>query len=78
MLKSINMKKQLQYLEKIKSALVHSESKLRWVSAANEGSFQELGRFGVANGYFSTQRLKRHLDPSGVFFAPYYDLEFDA
>ena len=78
MLKSIGMKKQLQYLEKIKSALVHSESKLRWVSAANEGSFQELGRFGVANGYFLTQRLKRHLDPSGVFFAPYYDLEFDA
>ena len=77
MLKSIGMKKQLQYLEKIKSALVHSESKLRWVSAANEGSFQELGRFGVANGYSLAQRLKRHLDPSGVFFAPYYDLEFD-
>ena len=76
--KSFGMKEQLQHLEKIKSALVHSESKLRWVRAATEASFQELGRFGVANGYFLTQRLKRHLDPSGVFFAPYYDLEFDA
>ena len=75
--KSFGMKEQLQHLEKIKSALVHPDSKLRWVRAAPEASFQELGKFGVANGDSLAQRLKRHLDPSGVFFAPYYDLEFN-
>jgi len=75
--KSFGMKEQLQHLEKIKSALVHPDIKLRWVRAAPEASFQELGKFGVANGYSLAQRLKRHLDPSGVFFAPYYDLEFN-
>ena len=76
--KSFGMKEQLQHLEKIKSALVHPDSKIRWVRAVPEASFQELGKFGVANGYSLAQRLKRHLDPSGVFFAPYYGLEVDA
>ena len=75
--KSFGMKEQLQHLEKIKSALVHPDSKIRWVRTVPEASFQELGKFGVANGYSLAQRLKRHLDPSGVFFAPYYDLEFN-
>jgi len=70
-------KEQLQYLEKIKSALVHPDSKLRWVSANAENSLQDLGNFGVASGYALTQRLKRHLDPAGVFSSSYYDLELD-
>ena len=71
-------REQLQYLEKIKSALVHPDSKLRWVSANAKNSLQDLGDFGVASGYSLTQRLKRHLDPSGVFSSSYYDLELDA
>ena len=74
---SSDRKEQLQHLEKIKSALVHPDSKLRWVSGVPESSFQELERFGVASGYALTQRLKRHLDPAGVFSAAYYELEFD-
>jgi len=75
--KSFDIKEQLRHLEKIKSALVHPDSKIRWVKAIPEASYQDLGKFGVANGYSLAQRLKRHLDPSGVFFATYYDLEFD-
>jgi len=75
--KSFGMKEQIQHLEKIKSAVVHSDSKISWVRSVPEVSFQELGKFGVANGYSLAQRLKSHLDPSGVFFAPYYDLEFN-
>ena len=70
-------KEQLQYLEKIKSVLVHPDCKLRWVSANAENSLQDLEDFGVASGYALTQRLKRHLDPAGVFSSSYYDLELD-
>ena len=70
-------KEQLELLEKIKSCLTHSDSKLRWVSSAEEGTYQALGSFGVANGYSLSQRLKHHLDPSGVFFSTYYNLQFD-
>ena len=75
---SNNMKEQLQQLEKIKSALAHPESKLRWVSANVESSIQDLGKLGVASGYSLTKRLKRHLDPAGVFSSSYYDLELEA
>ena len=75
---SSDRKEQIQYLEKIKSALVHPDSKLRWVSTNPESSLEDLGKFGVASGYSLTQRLKRHLDPSGVFSSSYYDLELDA
>ena len=75
--KTSDRKKQLQQLGKIKSALVHPDSKLRWVGGNPESSFQELGKFGVASGYALTQKLKRHLDPAEVFSAAYYDSEFD-
>ena len=75
--KSISIKEQLQHLEKIKSVLVHVDSKLRWMNSTAECSLSDLGKFGVANGYSLVKRLKKHLDPTGVFFAPYYDLEFD-
>ncbi len=75
--KSTQDKKQLEYLEIIKTSLSHPDSKLRWVSSGKEGTFQKLGKFGVANGYKLSQRLKQHLDPSNVFFSPYYDLEFE-
>ena len=74
---SCDRKEQIQYLEEIKSALVNSESKLRWVSTNLKNSVDDLGKFGVASGYSLTQRLKRHLDPSGVFSSSYYDLEID-
>ena len=64
--------------EKIKSDLVHPDSKLRWVSTNPESSLEDLGKFGVASSYSLTQRLKRHLDPTGVFSSSYYDLELDA
>ena len=75
--KSIRVKEQLKHLEKIKASLSHPDSKLRWVSSGKEVAFQTLGKFGVANGYKLTKRLKQHLDPSNVFFSPYYDLDFD-
>ena len=75
---SSNRKEQLQHLEKIKSALAHPDSKLRWVSGDIESSIQDLGKLGVASGYSLTQRLKRHLDPAGVFSSSYYDLELEA
>jgi hypothetical protein len=75
--KTSDRKKQLQQLGKIKSALVHPDSKLRWVGGNPESSFQELGKFGVASGYALTQKLKCHLDPAEVFSAAYYDSEFD-
>ena len=75
---SSDRKEQIQYLEKIKSALVNPDSKIRWVSTNPESSLEDLGKFGVASGYSLTQRLKRHLDPSGVFSSSYYDLELDA
>ena len=76
--KSTERKEHLQRLEKIKSALIHADSRLRWVSSTPKCSFMDLGKFGVASGYSLVKRLKKHLDPAGVFFAPYYDLEFDA
>ncbi len=75
--KSSQDKKHLELLENIKISLSHPDSKLRWVSSGNEGTFQALGKFGVANGYKLSKRLKQHLDPSNVFFSPYYDLDFD-
>jgi len=75
--KSTNRKEQLQHLEKIKSVMVHVDCKLRWVNSTPECSLSDLGEYGVANGYSLVKRLKKHLDPTGVFFAPYYDLEFD-
>ena len=75
---SSNRNEQLQHIGKIKSALVHPDSKLRWVSSNSGCSLQDLGKFGVANGYSLTQRLKRHLDPSGVFSSSYYNLELEA
>ena len=75
--KSTERKEQLQHLEKIKSDLIHADSKLQWVSSTPKCSFMDLGKFGVASGYSLVKRLKKHLDPAGVFFAPYYDLEFD-
>ena len=75
--KSSQVKEQLKHLEKIKTSLTHPDSKLRWVSSGKDGSFKELGKFGVANGYKLSKMLKRHLDPSNVFFSPYYDLDFD-
>ena len=75
--KSSQFKEQLKHLEKIKTSLTHPDSKLRWVSSGKEGSFQALGKFAVANGYKLSKMLKKHLDPSNVFFSPYYDLDFD-
>ncbi len=75
--KSTCGKEQLEHLEKIKKFLSHPDSKLRCVNSGKEVSFQSLGKFGVANGYKLTKRLKQHLDPSNVFFSPYYDLNFD-
>ena len=75
--KSTQFKEQLKHLEKIKTSLSHSDSKLRWVSSEKECSFQALGEFGVANGYKLSKMLKQHLDPSNVFFSPYYDLDFN-
>ena len=73
--KTSELKEQLQLLDKIKSALVHADSKLRLLNGNAEISFQELGRFGMASGYALTQRLKNYLDPSRVFSAEYYDYE---
>ena len=75
--KSTKGKDQLKHLEKIKTSLSHKDSKLRWVSSGKEGTYQALDKFGVANGYKLSKRLKQHLDPSNVFFSPYYDLDFD-
>ena len=75
--KTTDRKEQLQHLEKIKSVMVHDDSKLRWVNSTLECSLNDLGKYGVASGYSLVKRLKKHLDPGGVFFAPYYDLEFD-
>ena len=75
---SIDRKEQIQYLEKIKSALVHPDSKLRWVSSNPENSLEDLGKAALASGYSLTQRLKRHLDPSGIFSSSYYDFELDS
>ena len=75
--KSTQSKEQLKHLEKIKTFFSHPDTKLRWVSSGKEGSFKSLGEFGVANGYKLSKRLKQHLDPSNVFFSPYYDLDFD-
>ena len=68
---------QLQLLDKIKSFLSNSNGKLRWVSGASQCMLNELGNFGVANGYSLTKRLKRHLDPASVFSSPYYEMEFE-
>ncbi len=76
--KSTSGKEQLEHLEKVKTCLSHPDSKLRWVSSGKEGTFQVLGEFGVANGYKLSKRLKQHLDPSNVFFSPYYNLDFDS
>jgi len=75
---SCDRKEQLEHLQKIKSALVHPDSKLRWVSAHADSSMQDLGKYGVASGYSLTQRLKRHLDPARVFSSSYYDLELES
>ena len=75
--KSTSSKEQLEHLEKVKTSLSHPDSKLRWGSSGKEGTFQVLGEFGVANGYKLSKRLKQHLDPSNVFFSPYYDFDFD-
>ena len=75
--KSSQVKEQLKHLEKIKTSLTHPDSKLRWVSSGKEFTFKELGKFGVANGYKLSKMLKKHLDPSNIFFSPYYDLDFD-
>ena len=68
---------QLQLLDKIKSFLSNSNGKLRWVSGASQCMLNELGNFGVANGYSLTKILKRHLDPASVFSSPYYEMEFE-
>ena len=66
---------QLNHLAEIKSAFVNSDSKLRLVWANEEISIHDLGKYGVSSSYSLIQRLKNHLDPSGVFFCIYYDLE---
>ena len=71
--KKNSKKEQLKLLDKIKNTLSNSESKLRWVSADPEITLNDLGSFGVPNSFSLTKRLKHHLDPVGVFFAPYYD-----
>jgi len=75
--KSTHKIEQQKLLEKIKSVLEHPHSKLRWVSGVSNCTLKDLGEFGVANSYAFTKRLKNHLDPAGVFSAPYYDLELD-
>jgi len=72
--KSTNRNKQLKLLEKIKSILVDSDSKLRWVCGSSKSSLNDLGDFGITNSYSLTKRLKHHLDPAGIFLSAYYDL----
>ena len=72
--KSTNSNDQLKLLEKIKSILVDSDSKLRWVSGAPKNSLNDLGEFAITSSFPLIKRLKNHLDPVGVFSAPYYDL----
>ena len=51
--KSTERKEQLQHLKKIKSALIHADSRLRWVSSTPKCSFMDLGKFGVASWILS-------------------------
>ena len=72
--KNNNSNKQLKLLDKIKSILADSDSKLKWVCGSPKRSLKDLGDFGITNSYSLTRRLKRHLDPTGIFSSAYYDL----
>ncbi len=75
--KSTRNNEQLNLLEKIKSVLVNSDSKLRWVSGSPKSSLKDLGEFGISSSFLLEKRLKRHLDPAGVFSEAYYDLDME-
>ena len=55
----------------------NKDIKLRLVWANEEISIHDLGKYGVSNSYSLIQRLKNHLDPSGLFFCSYYDLDME-
>ncbi|GIT72317.1 MAG: hypothetical protein Ct9H300mP28_21310 [Pseudomonadota bacterium] len=74
--KSTSGKEQLEHLEKVKTCISHPEANFAGSVLGKKAHFR-CREIGVANGYKLSKRLKQHLDPSNVFFSPYYDLDFD-
>ena len=65
---------QREFIESLKPLLRRAQAKLVLGNATPEISYADLGEFARPPGYSLVQRLKRHLDPAGVFHAPFYDL----
>jgi hypothetical protein len=65
---------QLDFLQELKNRFRRTDAKMVFGSAHPDLSLQDLGEFGRSTAYSFTQRLQRHLDPAGVFHAPFYQL----
>lgn len=65
---------QCEFIESLKPVLHRMQGKLVLGNAASTIGYSDLGEFAQPPGYALVQRLKRHLDPAGVFHAPFYEL----
>ena len=65
---------QLNFLQELKNRFRRTDAKMVFGNAHLDLSLQDLGEFGRSTAYSFTQRLQRHLDPAGVFHAPFYQL----
>ncbi len=65
---------QRQLLAALKSVARRVQGQLVWGSAHPDLTYTDLEERAQAPGYSLAKRLKQHLDPSGVFHAPFYEL----
>ena len=62
---------QLDFLQELKNRFRRTDAKMVFGNAHPDLRLQDLGEFGRSTAYSFTQRLQRHLDPAGVFHAPF-------
>ena len=64
---------QREFIASLQPMLRQMQAKLVLGNAASAIGYSDLGEFAQPPGYALVQRLKRHLDPAGVFHAPFYE-----
>jgi FAD/FMN-containing dehydrogenase len=73
-LNSTDAEAQREFLREALPLFRNTPAKMVLAHAHAEVSPAELGDFAQPAGYAFTQRLQKHLDPAGVFHAPFYQL----
>lgn len=69
-----NLTTQREFLNELQNRFRRTGAKMVLGSGHNELTLQDLGEYARPTAYAFTQRLQQHLDPAGLFHAPFYQL----